>query len=70
MPVDPSIVSNVPTAELLDVWQDVAAAGFDVGEGAGRRASDAFAKAAAVVDEGGFLLARDALTVARSVAPA
>ena len=60
LPVDPSIEIERAGGELLDVWQAVAAAGFDVGEGAGRRASDAFAKAAAVVDEGGFLLARDA----------
>ena len=47
--------------ELLGVWQDVSAVGFGVAEGDARRASDAFAKAAAVVDRDGFLLARDAV---------
>ena len=46
--------------ELLGVWQDVSAVGFDVAEGDARRVSDAFATAAAVVDGPGFLLARDA----------
>jgi GNAT superfamily N-acetyltransferase len=45
---------------LLGVWQDVAATEFEVGPGEPRRASDAFAAAAAVVDRDGFLLARDA----------
>ncbi len=58
-PIDSSIDIERADGELLGVWQDVAAAGFGVGEGEPRRASDAFATAAAVVDEGGFLLARD-----------
>ena len=51
LPSDPSIVIERADGELLGVWQDVAAAGFGVDEGEPRRASDAFAKAAAVVDE-------------------
>jgi GNAT superfamily N-acetyltransferase len=57
---DSSIVIERADGDLLGLWQDVAAAGFDVGPGEGRRASDAFAAAAAVVDRDGFLLARDA----------
>ena len=56
---DPSILVERADGELLGVWQDVAASGFGVGEGEPRRVSDAFAKAAAVVDAAGFLLARD-----------
>ena len=56
---DPSIVIERADGELLGVWQDVAAAGFGADEGDARRASDAFAKAAAAVDGEGFLLARD-----------
>jgi len=56
---DPSIVVERADGELLGAWQDVAAAGFAVGPGEARRASDAFASAAAVVDRDGFLLARD-----------
>ncbi len=56
---DPSIMIERADGELLGVWQDIAAAGFGVDEGEPRRASDAFAKAAADVDEGGFLLAHD-----------
>jgi GNAT superfamily N-acetyltransferase len=59
-PPDPSIVVERADGDLLGVWQDVTAAGFDVGLGEARRASDAFAAAAAVVDRDGFLLARDA----------
>jgi GNAT superfamily N-acetyltransferase len=57
---DPSIVIERADGDLLEVWQDVAAAGFEVGPGDQRRASDAFAAAAAAVDRDGFLLARDA----------
>ena len=57
---DPSIVIESAGGALLDVWQDVAAEGFGAVEGDARRASDAYAKAAAVVDGDGFLLARDA----------
>ncbi len=57
---DPSIVIERADGELLlGVWQDVAAAGFGAEEGDARRASDAFARAAAAVDREGFLLARD-----------
>jgi GNAT superfamily N-acetyltransferase len=59
-PVDPSFSIERADEASLDTWQDVAAAGFGVGESNARRASDAFAKAAAVVDGAGFLLARDA----------
>ena len=58
-PVDPTIViERADDGDGLRTWQDVAAEGFDVGPG--RRASDAFAAAAAAVDGAGFLLARDA----------
>ncbi len=61
LPVDPTIViERADDDNLLGVWQDVAAEGFAVGSGEVRRASDAFAKAAAVVDGPGFVLARDA----------
>ena len=56
---DPTIVIERADGDLLGVWKDVAAAGFDVGPGEPRRASDAFATAAAAVDRDGFLLARD-----------
>jgi GNAT superfamily N-acetyltransferase len=59
-PAEPSIVIERADGELLGAWQDVAAVGFGVDEGQARRASDAFARAAAVVDGDGFLLARDA----------
>jgi GNAT superfamily N-acetyltransferase len=60
-PRNPTIVIERADGEHLSVWQDVAAAGFGVDEGEARRVSDAFAKAAAVVDGTGFLLARDAV---------
>ena len=61
IPVDSTIaIERADDGELLGVWQDVAAEGFAVGSDQGRRANDAFAKAAAVVDGHGFLLARDA----------
>ena len=69
-PIDSSIDIEHADGELLGVWQDVAASGFGVGEGEPRRASDAFATAAAVVDEGGFLLARDGGDGRPWVAPA
>jgi GNAT superfamily N-acetyltransferase len=56
---DPSIVIERADGGLLGVWQDVVAAGFGAEEGDARRASDAFARAAAAVDREGFLLARD-----------
>lgn len=59
-PGDPTVIIARADGDLLGVWKDVAAAGFGVDEGDPRRASDAFADAAAVVDGPGFLLARDA----------
>jgi GNAT superfamily N-acetyltransferase len=59
-PGDPTIVIERADGDQLEVWQDVAAVGFGVDQGDARRVSDAFAKAAAVVDGPGFLLARDA----------
>ncbi len=49
----------VEPAEVT-VWQAVAAAGWGYDLPAARRASDAFAAAAAIVDRDGFVLARDA----------
>jgi GNAT superfamily N-acetyltransferase len=61
IPVDPTIViERADDGVALDVWRNVAAEGFAVGAGEGRRASDAFAAAAAALDGAGFLLARDA----------
>ncbi len=45
----------------LPVWQLVSAAGWGRDEPTARRASDAFAAAAAAVDGDGFVLARDAV---------
>jgi GNAT superfamily N-acetyltransferase len=54
---DPAIVVRRVGREELGTWQDVSAAGFDVGDGPGRRASDAFGAAAAAVDGGLLVLA-------------
>ena len=61
LPSDPSIIVERADGELLGVWQDVSAVGFDVAEGDARRVNDAFATAAAVVDRDGLLLASDAV---------
>jgi GNAT superfamily N-acetyltransferase len=61
LPSDPSIIVERADGELLGVWQDVSAVGFDVAEGDARRVNDAFTKAAAVVDSDGLLLASDAV---------
>jgi GNAT superfamily N-acetyltransferase len=58
-PIDPSIVIERADGELLGVWQDVAAVGFGDNHGLARNVSDAFARAAAVVDGSGFVLATD-----------
>ena len=59
-PGEATVVIERADGDQLGVWKDVAAAGFEADEGDSRRASDAFADAAAVVDGPGFLLARDA----------
>lgn len=57
---DPAITVRRADGDLLAKWQGVAARGFGVVAGDARRASDAFARAAALVDGAGFLLATDA----------
>jgi GNAT superfamily N-acetyltransferase len=57
---DPSITIESAGGALLGAWQGVAAEGFGAVEGEARRANDAFAKAAAAVDDDGFLIALDA----------
>jgi GNAT superfamily N-acetyltransferase len=59
-PSDLSITIEPAGGQLFDVWKEVAAEGFGAVESEARRASDAFAKAAAAVDEDGLLIARDA----------
>ena len=54
---DPAIVVRRVGGDLLGTWQEVCAVGFDVGDGIGRRASDAFGTAAAAVDGGALVLA-------------
>lgn len=55
---DPSY-AVVGATDQLAVWQEVAALGWGHEARAARRASDAFAAAAAVIDGDGFVLARD-----------
>jgi GNAT superfamily N-acetyltransferase len=57
---DPSITIEPAGGALFGAWQDVAAEGFGAVDGEARRANDAFAKAAAAVDDDGFLIALDA----------
>jgi GNAT superfamily N-acetyltransferase len=59
LPVDASFVIE-PAADQLRVWQETSAAGWRHDRTSARRASDAFAAAAAAVDGDGFVLARDA----------
>lgn len=59
LPIDASLVIET-AARQLAVWQHTSAEGWANGAGASRRASDAYAAAAAVVDGDGFVLARDA----------
>ncbi len=49
-----------PSADRLRAWQETSAAGWGHDTASARRASDAFAAAAAAVDGDGFVLARDA----------
>lgn len=46
--------------DLLPLWQETAASGWDYDDTAARRASDVFARVAAIVDGEGFVLLRDA----------
>lgn len=57
---DPVIVVRRAEGELLDTWQEVSAAGFDVGDDRGRRAHDVFGAATAAVDGSVLVLAADA----------
>ena len=57
---DPAIVVRRAEGELLDTWQEVSAAGFDVGDDRGRRAHDVFGAATAAVDGSVLVLAADA----------
>lgn len=50
-----------PAGRQLDVWQQTSAEGWGHVDAGARRASDAFAAAAAEVDGDGFVLARDAV---------
>jgi len=59
-PVSDSIVIRSANTELLAVWQNTSALGWGHRQPDARRASDAFARAAAVVDGDGLLLASDA----------
>lgn len=56
----PGDVEVEAAADQLPLWQAVSAAGWRRDDRSARRASDAFAAAAAVVDGAGFVLARDA----------
>ena len=61
---DPSVVDDAvveSAAGQLVVWQATSALGWGHVTAGARRASDAFAAAAAVVDGDGFVLARDAV---------
>ena len=58
---EPTDVVVEPAAGQLPVWQAVSAAGWGRHEPSARRASDAYAAVAAVVDGPGFVLARDAV---------
>ena len=60
LPIDASIVIE-PAADRLRTWQETSAAGWGHETTSARRASDAFAAAAAAVDGDGFVLARDAV---------
>ena len=57
---DRAIVVGRVDGDRLATWQQVSAIGFDVGDGEGRRAHDAFGAAAAAVDGGTLLLATSA----------
>jgi GNAT superfamily N-acetyltransferase len=57
---DPRFVIEPANGELLGVWQVTSAAGWGHASVAARRASDAFARAAAVVDGEGLVVVRDA----------
>lgn len=59
LPIDESAIIEA-AADQLDVWQETSALGWGHATPAARRASDAFARVAAVVDGQGFLLARAA----------
>lgn len=56
---DPSIVVERADDELLEVWSETTATGWGHTTSAARRASDAFSRAAAVVDQRGFVIALD-----------
>jgi GNAT superfamily N-acetyltransferase len=57
---DPSIVIERADGSLLGTWLETTAVGWGHTTIDARRASDAFARAAAVIDQHGFLLASDA----------
>ncbi len=59
-PDDGSIVIERADQGQLAVWQELAAAGWGHDEPADRRASDAYARAASIIDGAGFVLARSA----------
>ena len=59
--VDPAIViERVGESDLVSVWQQTSAMGWGHSEPDARRASDAFARAAARADDPGLVLARSA----------
>lgn len=55
---DPTITIEPAAGPLLGLWQSTTASGFGIVDGEARRASDAFARAAAEVDRDGFLIVR------------
>ncbi len=57
---DPSIVIDRADSSLLGTWLETTAVGWGHTTVDARRASDAFSRAAAVIDRQGFLLASDA----------
>jgi GNAT superfamily N-acetyltransferase len=60
LPLDEALVIE-PASAMVSVWQETSAAGWGRTTTAARRASDAFAAAAAVADGDGFVVARDAI---------
>ena len=60
-PVDTSLVIE-PATDQIAVWQETSALAWGHTTASARRASDAFAVAAAAIDGAGFVVARDAAT--------
>lgn len=57
---DPTVVVERADHELLEAWSETTAAGWGHTTVAARRASDAFSRAAAAIDQDGFVIALDA----------